>query len=456
MARCLLLASLIALAVAVGLAASPVQNPGVQDCGAPLAFVVANRTSVKVSVDGPNAPPNAPTLLLQPTCRERVDVQLLRALVAFSAFLVLGLLGAVIGLVDDRWQYHRAPRFETLLRDRPADAPGHIRPPPVVAPDDVGRALPPVESPDVWILVGLSALVIVALSIFAGWRAVSDAIGGAGTAGLVGLGVLEVGLLAIGGAQLWLSQPEPPPEPLTPVEAAEVALGASAATRLLPGLGPLGFDAQALVARGDERGPALRGQQARQFAGLAVHVVLLVGLALIGLGDRPPVTLPAGWWAVAAVGGLLVLVGAARGVGRWSRLVVKPRWSALRDLAVGDRGRGAWLLGSSFGMTLLHGLTFALAVGLASSIEGGLPASATVLKLLLVYVVAAVAGTVSPTPGGLGAFDATAVLALLLVGLPAGSAVAGVLLYRLATLWLPVVVGLVPFTRFRRRWRQLP
>jgi uncharacterized membrane protein YbhN (UPF0104 family) len=430
-----------------------VQNPGVQDCGAPLQFVIANKTSVKVTPGAPGAPVDATQLLLQPTCRERVDAQLIRSMVAFGAFVGLGLLGAIIGLADDRWRYHRAPRFETLLRARPADAPGRLRPPPVVEPDDVGRALPLIEAPDVWILVTLSVLVIGGLAVFAGYQAVVDAVSSVGPVGLLGLGGLEVVALAIGAGQLWLSQPDPPPSEMGPTATAEVGLAGASALRLLPGLGPLGFDAHALVARGATQAPTLRRQQARQFSGLAVHVALLLVVALAaGISSRPTVTLPSTWWAVAGPAALLVVIGAARGVGRWQRLVVKPRWSASRDLAIGgEPARAGGLFGAALALSLANAITFVVALHLAAGVAG-VPTDATVLRIVLVWLVAWTFATVSPTAGGVGVFEPVAVLGLIVVGVDAVPAVAGVLLFRLATFWLPVVVGLVPFTRLRRRW----
>jgi uncharacterized membrane protein YbhN (UPF0104 family) len=456
MAKCFLLASILALGAALWLALTPVQNPNVQDCGTPLGYVIVNRTNVRVSPDAANAPPDAAALALQPTCRERVDSQLTRALVAFGAFIGLGLLGAVVGLADDRWQYHRAPRFETLLRERPADAPGRIRPPPVIRPQDVGRRLPPIEAPDVWILVGLSVLVVAGLTALAGYGDVRDAFGAVGIGGIVVLGVLELATVAVATAQLWLTQPAPPPEPIGPAPAAAVELASAAGSRLLPGFGPLGFDTHALVAQGADRERVVRGQQARQFAGFAVHVGLaIVTLLVADVAGRPDATLPSWWWAPAVVGGALVAVGVARAVGRWRRLVVKPRWSALRDIgASGEMTRVGGIVGGALLLTVLNVAIFVVATSLVAS--AGLPPAATLSRLALIELAAWALGAVSPTPGGLGAFDAAALLGLLLVGIDPPVAVAAVVVFRLATLWVPVVVGLVPFTRFRLRWRRQP
>jgi undecaprenyl-diphosphatase len=58
-----------------------------------------------------------------------------------------------------------------------------------------------------------------------------------------------------------------------------------------------------------------------------------------------------------------------------------------------------------------------------------------------VYLAAAALAAAAPTPGGLGAIEAALVAGLTGVGMQPGPAVSAVLLYRLATYWLPVLPG---------------
>ena len=58
-----------------------------------------------------------------------------------------------------------------------------------------------------------------------------------------------------------------------------------------------------------------------------------------------------------------------------------------------------------------------------------------------VYLAAAALAAAAPTPGGLGAIEAALVAGLTGVGMQPGRAVSAVLLYRLATYWLPVLPG---------------
>lgn len=447
MAKILIIASFIALALGVWLAASPVQNPGVQDCGAPLAFVIVNRTDVKVA---PGSGPNAGALILQPTCRERVDSQLLRGMVAFGAFLGLGLLGSVIGLLDDRWRYHKAPRLESLLREPPKDAPGRLRPPPVVEEEELGVALPPIEGPDVMILLSLTALTVAVLLAFGGFDDVMDAIGSVGTLGLVAVGLLSASTFVLAGLQTVFAEPDPDGVKLP--AAAELSLAAASAERLLPGLGPLGLDAHALSAAGEPKHLTLRRLDARQTLAICVHLVLLVVVFVVAsVPSRPEVTFPSGWWTLAAPVAVFGLVGLFRALGRYQRLVVPPSFDAVREAIEASRQRTMGIAGGALALTIVNATAFVLSLSLVAAIDGGLPASATVARLALVYLVSCVAGALSPTPAGIGAFEPLAVLGLLLSGVDAPTAVAGVLLFRAATIYLPFLIGLIPFIRLRRR-----
>ena len=58
-----------------------------------------------------------------------------------------------------------------------------------------------------------------------------------------------------------------------------------------------------------------------------------------------------------------------------------------------------------------------------------------------VYLGASVIAAASPTPGGLGAIEAAPIAGLTGIGISSGPAVSAVLVYRLATYWLPVLPG---------------
>ena len=68
-----------------------------------------------------------------------------------------------------------------------------------------------------------------------------------------------------------------------------------------------------------------------------------------------------------------------------------------------------------------------------------------------VYLASAAIAAVSPTPGGVGAFEAALIASLTGVGLTSGAAVSAVITYRLATYWLPVLPGWASLNVLQRR-----
>ena len=72
-------------------------------------------------------------------------------------------------------------------------------------------------------------------------------------------------------------------------------------------------------------------------------------------------------------------------------------------------------------------------------------------KAFVALVVPSVVATLGPIPMGLGSFEAAATGMLHLVGVPAEVALAGALLLRLFTLWLPLIPGLALIRKLRRR-----
>jgi uncharacterized protein (TIRG00374 family) len=47
----------------------------------------------------------------------------------------------------------------------------------------------------------------------------------------------------------------------------------------------------------------------------------------------------------------------------------------------------------------------------------------------------------APTPGGIGAVEATLIAGLTSAGMPGTTAIAAVILFRLATFWIPLLPG---------------
>ena len=99
---------------------------------------------------------------------------------------------------------------------------------------------------------------------------------------------------------------------------------------------------------------------------------------------------------------------------------------------------------ASAGLTITHVLAFAACV---CAVGGHL----SLLTLTTVYLAAASAGSLIPTPGGLGAVEAALIAGLTTAGLPLPIATAAALLSRLVAVWLPAVPGWLAVIVLRRR-----
>ena len=72
--------------------------------------------------------------------------------------------------------------------------------------------------------------------------------------------------------------------------------------------------------------------------------------------------------------------------------------------------------------------------------------------VILAYAAAELIALVPLTPGGLGFVEAGLIGTLTVAGVPATSAVAATLLYRLVAYWLPLPLGGIAYVLFRRRY----
>jgi uncharacterized membrane protein YbhN (UPF0104 family) len=228
-----------------------------------------------------------------------------------------------------------------------------------------------------------------------------------------------------------------------PFGPAVLAQGASSfINRVSPAnVGGMALNARFLQKNGTPAPASVAAVGVNALAGAVVHVVLMVVFfALAGHELTKAFKLPSGskiLLALAVIIGVIGLVLATRPGRRWTRKQLIP---GARSAAGSVRQAAASpvKLGLLFGGSAL--ITLAYIAGLDASVQafGGGPA---LVVLGAVYLGAAALAAAAPTPGGLGAIEAALVAGLTGVGMQPGAAVSAVLLYRLATYWLPVLPG---------------
>ena len=432
-AKILLLSALIALAAAAYLAWNPVTNPGVQECGSPLGFFLTDEQNVTILPGLPGAPANAVELAEQPTCRDLAEVEVRKSAIAGAAFFGLALAGIIVGLVDDRVAYWRAPRFESLLR--PMDRADRIEfgLVPNVDVDELGAVLPPIERPEVvgLVVLGLAASIgLVAVGPVDATRTVA--------AGLELSPVLMALLLAAlayvaATAQRWavFGDRSRPPEIL------ELTVATSWSGTLRPLVGAFGIDTHHLRKRGASLDEAIERVQSIESISALAHVVLLGASTYLLLGiELPYVTVDVAEWVLASLLGLTLLVGLSRVPRRWRAAPVKPGRAAARGLR--DLGRRplqlAVLVVATLALTAARVGVLAVAIGAA----GG---DVDLTLVLWLYLAAVVLGELAPTPNGVGVVEIALVLGLYFTGLATPVAVVAVLVFRVFTAWLPLLPG---------------
>jgi undecaprenyl-diphosphatase len=234
-------------------------------------------------------------------------------------------------------------------------------------------------------------------------------------------------------------------------DAFEVSLAGSFVNRITPaGVGGMGLNVRYLQKRGADTVEAASRLGVNSLLGVVIHLSLtLLFLLWAGKEGSFDFRLPKVPVLVAL---LVVLVGA--GVvfllpwGRHRLLGPAVRalghaWQGVVDLARAPAHLGGMVLGGTL-------ITVSYLCGLYAAVMafgGGLAFSA----VGAVYLAGSAIGQAAPTPGGLGAVEAALIAGLVGVGLDKEVAVPAVLLFRLATFWLPILPGWATFSRLTHR-----
>jgi len=188
------------------------------------------------------------------------------------------------------------------------------------------------------------------------------------------------------------------------------------------------------------------------FVGALVHLVMIViFFAWARRGLNGVFKLPSSTTLLVIASVILAVVGLVLATRPGRRFASGKLIPGLRSAAI-----SLWQVAKSPSkMIMLVGgsalITLTYIFGLVFSIDafGGGPGIAVVGA---VYLAAAGVAAAAPTPGGLGPFEVTTIAGLAGAGMSTGTAFAAVILYRLATYWLPVVPGWLGW-RLLLRWQ---
>jgi uncharacterized membrane protein YbhN (UPF0104 family) len=243
------------------------------------------------------------------------------------------------------------------------------------------------------------------------------------------------------------------PGPLPLLAAIRLQIASSFVSQIAPAnTGGLAAGVRFLQRAGFEPAAATTAVGLNAIGGLAIHLSLMfafiawTGTSGVGGFSVPEantlllivaVVIPASGLVIGFVPSLRRRVG---------RPLIAHAKTAVATLAtvVTDPLRVLQLLTGATGITMTYTLTLAAAI---QAFGGGL----SLPQVGAAYLVAAALASVAPTPGGLGALEAALVAALTGYGMADSRAISAVLLFRLATFWLPVLPGYLTFQQMQRR-----
>ncbi|MDX2559500.1 lysylphosphatidylglycerol synthase transmembrane domain-containing protein [Streptomyces sp. TX20-6-3] len=217
-------------------------------------------------------------------------------------------------------------------------------------------------------------------------------------------------------------------------------------------VGGVALNTRFLQRSGVRPGLAVASVGASQLFGLGAHILLLLAFGYLTGTERsqsftPSRTVIAGLLTVA----VLVLVVTAI---PFMRKFVSTR---LRSLFAGvvprmlDVLQRPMKLVTGIGGMLLLTLTFVLCLDASIRAFDHNNVSVSYASVAVVFLAGNALGSAAPTPGGVGAVETALTFGLVAIGLPIEVATPAVLLYRLLTLWIPVLPGWLCFNWLTKR-----
>ncbi|MBO2454055.1 flippase-like domain-containing protein [Actinomadura barringtoniae] len=198
-------------------------------------------------------------------------------------------------------------------------------------------------------------------------------------------------------------------------------------------------------------GPAVASVGASQLMGMVTHILLLISFGFItGSTTNATKDLAPSRLIVIVLLTAAILAGLAMTIPKARRTVtarLKSMFSGVVPRLV-DVLQSPRKMITGMGGILLLSASFVVCLDVSIRAFGG---SLHWTSVVVVYLTANAVGSAAPTPGGLGAVEASLTVALTISGLPAETAASAVLLYRLLTFWLPVLPGWASFAYLQRK-----
>ncbi|MFE1049149.1 lysylphosphatidylglycerol synthase domain-containing protein [Streptomyces olivaceus] len=217
-------------------------------------------------------------------------------------------------------------------------------------------------------------------------------------------------------------------------------------------VGGVALNTRFLQRAGVRPGLAVASVGASQLFGLGCHILMLLSFGYLTGTEKTPSLSP----SRTVIAGLLtvaVLVLVVTSVPFLRKFVV----TRVRSLFAGVVPRMLDILQrpqkliTGIGGMLLLTACFVMCLDASIRAFGDESTTISLASVAVVFLAGNALGSAAPTPGGVGAVEATLTVGLIAVGLPKEVAAPAVLLFRLLTLWLPVLPGWLVFNHLTRK-----
>lgn len=217
-------------------------------------------------------------------------------------------------------------------------------------------------------------------------------------------------------------------------------------------VGGVALNTRFLQRSGVRPGLAVASVGASQLFGLGAHILLLLAFGYLTGTEKsqsftPSRTVIAGLLTVAV---LVLVVTAIPFMRKFVSTRLRSLFAGVVPRMLDVLQRPLKLLTGIGGMLLLTGV-FVLCLDASIRAFGHDAQGLSYASVAVVFLAGNALGSAAPTPGGVGAVEGALTFGLVAVGLPLEVATPAVLLYRLLTLWLPVLPGWICFNWLTKR-----
>ncbi|MFD7992388.1 lysylphosphatidylglycerol synthase domain-containing protein [Streptomyces mexicanus] len=217
-------------------------------------------------------------------------------------------------------------------------------------------------------------------------------------------------------------------------------------------VGGVALNTRFLQRAGVRPGLAVASVGASQLFGLGCHILMLLSFGYLTGTEKTPSLTPsrtviAGLLTVAV---LVLVVTSVPFLRKFVVTRVRSLFAGVVPRMLDVLQRPQKLVTGIGGMLLLTGC-FVMCLDASIRAFGDESTSLSIAGVAVVFLAGNALGSAAPTPGGVGAVEATLTVGLIAVGLPKEVAAPAVLMFRLLTLWLPVLPGWLAFNHLTRK-----